>query len=241
MLKENEGVKQTQNQIYESYQKLKERYRGKEEEVGRLETQYSQLKTDFEKQRDELNKAKEELERVSDLNKFVQEQHVMAERDRDTTATMIDQKESEQKAQIELSATIVEMRSNHSLVIKSKNAEIEMLTKDVDSKEFEIAELIADKKDLEEKLARRRSKVSIPQVTTFDSDRGTEVLQESTHPSPKNSALITVASEGLLREKEQTIEKLSKEVEQLQKQQIKSSDDSGVGGPCVEHTQSGVS
>ena len=239
LLKEHKGVKQTQGQIYESYQKLKERYRQSEEEIDRLGTQYSQLQTDFEKQRAELNKAKEELEKISE---FVQEQHeklVVAERDRDNA--MVNQKESEQK-KIELNATNTEMRNNHSLLIKSKDDEIEKLRKDVDSKEFEIAELSADKKDLEEKLARKRSRVSTTQV---DSDQGTEVLQgcskESAHPSLKNSTLVAISSESLLREKEQTIEKLSKEVEQLQKQKIKSSDDSGVGDPCVEHAQSGVS
>ena len=251
LLKENEGHKQTQKQLYESYQKLKDRYRQKEEEVSKLETQCSQLQAEFEKQRDDLSKAKEELERAPGLNKFVQEQHeklVMAERDRDTATAMMDQKESEQKTEIELNATIVQMRSNHSLLIKSKEDEIEKLTRAIDSKEFEIAELAADKKDLEEKLARKRSKVSTTQATTFDSNQGVEVLQgcsrESTHPSSNNSALTTVASENLLvtlREREQTIEKLNKKVEQLQKQQVKSSDDSGVGGPCVEHTQSGVS
>ena len=241
LLKEHQGVKHTQGQLYESYQKLKERYRQSEEEVDRLGTQYSQLQTDFEKQRAELNKAKEELEKISE---FVQEQHeklVGAERDRDTARAMVNQKESEQK-KIELYATITEMRSNHSLLIKSKDDEIEKLRKNIDSKEFEIAELSADKKDLEEKLARKRSRVSTTQV---DSDRGTEVLQgcskESAHPSLKNSTLVAVSSESLLREKEQTIEKLSKEVEQLQKQKMKSSDDSGVGDPCVEHAQSGVS
>ena len=79
LLNEHEGVKQTQGQIYKSYQKLKECYRQMEEEVGRLGTQYSQLQTDFEKQRAELNKAKEELKRVSGLNEFVQEQHVSVE------------------------------------------------------------------------------------------------------------------------------------------------------------------
>ena len=239
MLKEHQGVKHTQGQLYESYQKLKERYRQSEEEVDRLGTQYSQLQTDFEKQRAELNEAKEELERVSE---FVQEQHeklIVAERDRDTATAVMNQKESEQKIQIELNAVITEMRSNHSLLIKSKDDEIEKLRKDIYSKEFEIAKLSADKKDLEEKLAQRRSRVSTTQV---DSDQGTEVLQdcskESIHPSP---ALVAISSESLLREKEQTIEKLSKEVEWLQKQQMKSSDDSGVGGPCVEHTQSGVS
>ena len=248
LLKENEGHKQTQKQLYESYQKLKDRYRQKEEEVSKLETQCSQLQAEFEKQRDDLSKAKEELERAPGLNKFVQEQHeklIMAERDRDTATAMMDQKESEQKTEIELNATIVQMRSNHSLLIKSKEDEIEKLTQAIDSKEFEIAELAADKKDLEEKLARRHTRVSTTQAT---SNQGTEVLQgcsrESTHPSSNNSALTTVASENLLatlREREQTIEKLSKRVEQLQKQQVKSSDDSGVGGPCVEHTQSGVS
>ena len=247
LLKENEKYKQTQDQFREGYQKLKDRYCQKEEEVSRLKTQYEQLQTEFEKQGVELSKAKEGVEGASGLNKFVQEQHeklIMAERDRDTATAMMDQKDSEQKTQIELNATIVEMRNNHLLLIKSKEDEIEKLTKVVDSKEFEIAELIADKKDLEEKLARRHTRViTTSQATTFYSNQGADVLQgcsrESTHPSPKNPALTTVASETL-KERDQTIERLSKEVEQL-KQQVKSSDDSGVSSPCVEHTQSGVS
>ena len=244
LLKENEKYKQMQDQFRESYQRLKSFYCQKEEEVSRSKTQYEQLQTEFEKQGVELSKAKKGVESASGLYKFVQEQQeklVMAERDRDTATAMMGQKDSEQKRQIELNAI---MRSSHSLLIKCKENEIKKLTKVVDSKEFEITELIADKKDLEEKLARRHTRViTTSQATTFYSNQGADVLQgcsrESTHPSPKNPALTTVASETL-KERDQTIERLSKEVEQL-KQQVKSSDDSGVGGPCVEHTQSGVS
>ena len=245
LLKENEGHKQTQNQLYESFKKIKSRYRQAEEEVSNLKKQYSQLQSEFDKQRIDLSKARKELDDASTFVEKLHENPVLADRDRDTTVMDVDK-----TAQIELNATIVEMRNNHSLFIKSKDDEIARLKeskgeleKDLDSKEFEIAQLTADKKDLEEKFAQRLRRISTTQPNKFGSAQDTTSLQDcsrqSTHQSSKGEPSQDLLIK--LRERDQTIEELSKQVEQLQNQPIKSSDESGVGAPCVEHTRSGVS
>ena len=248
MSREHEGCKQTQDQFYQGYQKLKDRYRKKEEEVIKLQVQINQLKCEFESQKLELSKSNKELERISGLDGFVQKQHeklVMAERDQDIATAVIDEKKSGEIEQIELEAKIIEMRNNHSLVVNSKNAEIDNLEKRLHDKELELSELKAHKQDLVQKLAQKHDRIApiAAQTAAFDNVKDTELLQghsrESTHPSPRTEASKDTVV--MLREKDQTIEKLSKQVEHLQKQQMKSSDDSGVGGPCLENAQSGVS
>ena len=146
------------NQLYTSYQKLARHCRLKEEEIDKLNSQVSRLQ-------DELSRIKEESD-VAGLSEFVQQQReklVMTERDRDTTTAKFSQKE----LQNELNSTIIQMRNNHALVIKSKDNEItdlkadkEGLVQAIDSKGQEIAELKADKKDLEVKLAQTQARVS---------------------------------------------------------------------------------
>ena len=246
MSREHEVFKQTQDNFYEGNQNLNDRYHQKEE-VIRLQTQIDQLKNEFESQKLELSKANEELDRISSLNEVVQQQHEklgVAERDRDIAAAVIDEKESGEKEQIELRAKLVEMRNNHLLVVNSKDAKIDSLEKRLRDKESELSELKAHEQDLEQKLAQKhdRNAQIAAQTATFDNVKDTELLQgysrESTCPSPRNEASKDMVV--VLKEKDQTIEQLSKQVEHLQKQQMKSSDDSGVGGPCVD-VQSGVS
>ena len=260
--KECEGHKQTQKQLHVSYQKLSNLYRQKEEEVSKLTTRCNELQAVIDKQNNEMCKIKQDLENVSGFMQTQHEKLVLAERDRDTAIT---QNESEQKAAIELNANLVEMRSNYTILasqIKSKDAQMtkliadkdsleKRLTQDLDSKEVEIAELITEKKDLESKLAQMCAPVVTTAPATSNdnvvSNKETELLQgysESTLPSPSSSALAIPTSEKLpmlLKEKDQTIAKLQGEIKLLQAQQMKSSEDTGVGDPCPEHIQSGVS
>lgn len=260
--KECEGRKQTQEQLYASYQSLSNRYRQKEEEVSKLTVQCNELQAVIDKQNDEMYKIKQDLENISGFSQTQHEKLVLAERDRDTAIT---QNESEQKAAIELNAKLVEMRSNSAILnsqIASKDAQIakliadkdsleKRLKQDLDFKEVEIAELSAEKKDLESKLAQIHAPVVTTAPATSNANvvnsKETELLQgfsESTLPSPSSSALAIPTSEKLpmlLKEKDQTIAKLQGEIKLLRTQQMKSSEDTGVGDPCAEHIQSGVS
>ena len=242
--KECNRLKQTHDQLYTSYQKLGRDHRLKEEENDKLNLQVSRLQ-------DELSRMKEESD-AAGLNEFVQKQHeklVMAERDRDTATARLGQKESEQ-TQIELQATITEMRNNHALVIKSKDNEItnlktdkEGLVQTIDCKDQEIAELKADKKDLEGKLAQAQDRVTAATTHVGDDD-GKELgscTPTSEPASQKNSALIATLP-FVSKENEQTTATVSSAAEKLSKQSMKTSGDTtGVGAPCIDPTHSEVS
>ena len=269
LLKEYEGQKQTRDQLYTSYQGLKRQYLLKEEEVSRLDSQCSKLQAEIKKQNVELCENKQELKDLSGLREFVQTLHeklVMAERDRDNaTAMLSDQKESQQKMQIEIEAKIVKVQGNYIALnsqIKSKDTQIASLIADKEStekrltlvsnsKDLEIAELNANVKDLEKKLVQKHTQVvaSTPTTTHTDADscKETEVLQGCSNESifPSSSSLVLIANRPenqsvLLKQREQTIKELHKEIAHLQKQQAKSLSNTGVGEPCMEHT-SGVS
>ena len=242
--KEYDRLKQTHNQLYTSYQKLGRDLRLKEEENSKLNSQVGRLQ-------DELSKTKEESD-VAGLNEFVQQQHeklVMAERDRDTATAKLGQKESEQ-TQIELQATITQMRNNHALVIKSKDNEItnlkvdkEGLVQTIDCKDQEIAELKAVKKDLEGKLTQAQDRVTA--ATTHIGDDDSKELGSCTPASEpaskKNSALIAVLS-PVSKQNEQTTATVNSVAEKLSKHLIKTSGDTtGVGAPCIDPTHSEVS
>ena len=206
---------------------------------------------------------KQGLVSASGHGSFVQMQPEIIETDKDTAiAVMSDQRESEKKAQIELNAKLVEMRNNSAL-LRSQNeakdgqiaalmADKDDLEKRLNSKDVEMAELIVERKELENKLAQEHARIitSTPTTTHVDADsnKDTEWLQGSsseTRASPySSSALITATPEKLtlmLTQKEKTITELIEEIQQLKKQLPRSSGDTGVGDPCVEHTTSGVS
>ena len=259
--KECERQEQTYEQLYASYQSLARRYREKEEENGKLNLEHTELQTKINEQTVEMLKFQQELESVSGLSQFIQEQHeklVLAERDRDTaTAMILNQKQSEEIEHTELNAKVTEMRSNYLLLVsqvESKNTEINELEKELkqitDSKEAEVADLTANVKDLESRLA-QRSAVAVT-TTPATSDVASNTDFESLHsfsfetaiPSPTSSSLTIPAQEQpslQLNKKDQTIVELHKKIQELQAQLAKSSGDTGASDYCVEHTQSGVS
>ena len=266
MQKECERHEQTYEQLYASYQRLTRHYREKEEETDKLNSRCSELQAEVDEQKVEMHRIQQELQSVSGLGQFIHEQHeklVLAERDRDTaTAMMLDQKKSEEVKHTELNAKVTEMRNNYLLLVsqvKSKNAEIDDLIRNkeelekklkqvTDSKENEITELNA-KKDLESRLA-QSSAIAVT-TTPATSDVASNTDFESLHsfsfetgiPSPTISSLTIPAQEQpsvQLKKRDQTIADLLERIQQLQAQQAKSLD-TGVGDPCVEHTQSGVS
>ena len=259
--KECERQGQTYEQLYLSYQSLARCYREKEEENGKLILEHTELQTKINEQTVEMLKFQQELESVSGLSQFIQEQHeklVLAERDRDTaTAMILNQKQSEEIKHTELNAKVTEMRSNYLLLVsqvESKNAEINELEKKLkqvtDSKEAEVADLTANMKDLESRLA-QRSAVAVT-TTPATSDVASNTDFESLHsfsletaiPSPTSSSLTIPTQEQpslQLKKKDQTIVELQKTIQELQAQLAKSSGDTGGSDPCVEHTQSGVS
>ena len=263
--KECERHEQTYEQLYASYQKLAKHYREKEEEIVKLNSQCSKLQAEVDEQTVEMDKIQQELQSVSGLSHFIQEQHeklVLAEQDRDTTkAMMMNQKQSQDIKHTELNAKVIEVRNNYSLLVsqvESKNAEIDDLIRNkeelekklkqvTDSKEIEIAAKI---KDLESRLT-QRSAIAVT-TTPATSDVASNTDLESLHsfsletaiPSPTSTSLTIPTQEQpslQLKKKDQTIAELQERIQQLQTQQTKSSDDTGVGDPCVEHTQSGVS
>ena len=123
--------------------------------------------------------------------------------------------------------------------IRNKEELEKMFQEVTNSKEVKIAELKAKMQDLESRLAQisAMAVTTIPATSNVASNTDFESLHsfslEATIPSP-TSASLTIPIQEQLKKRDQTIT-------ELQEQLMQSSNDIRVGGPCIEHSQSGVS